>query len=172
MADIEGFVEECRKAADEPQTVLAVKEVVERAILDGVEGLSDKTGIRVLFVDDCLTILHVVIPGGLPKSLPHNHTMWAVIGMAEGQESNEFFRRSASSLEASGGHLVETGQAVALGSEVIHRICNPLTHSASSALHVYGGDLLATSRSMWTKPGWKEEPFDEARATGAAFVRQ
>jgi predicted metal-dependent enzyme (double-stranded beta helix superfamily) len=170
MTSVDDLVEECRKAASE--SVLAVKEVVERATYESVDGLSDKAGIRVLSCDASLTVAHVVIPAGLPKSLPHNHRMWAVIGMEKGREANEFYRRSGDTLEESGGRVVEAGEVLALGPEVIHRVQNPLAHGSSSALHVYGGDLLTVARSMWTKPGWHEEQFDEGRATGAAFVRQ
>jgi predicted metal-dependent enzyme (double-stranded beta helix superfamily) len=171
MTSVENLVEDCRRAASESQAVLAVKDVVERVTSEGVEGLSDKPGVRVLSCDANLTVAHVVIPGGLPKSLPHDHCMWCVIGMDQGQESNEFFRRSSGTLEESGGRVVEAGEVLALGPDVIHRVQNPLAHGSSSALHVYGGDLLTASRSMWTKPGWHEEPFDEGRATGASYVR-
>jgi predicted metal-dependent enzyme (double-stranded beta helix superfamily) len=95
--------------ASESQLVLALKEVVERTISGGLDGLSDKPGVRVLSCDHDLTVAHVVIPGGLPKSLPHDHRMWAVIGMIEGQEANEFFRRCGATLEDSGERVVETG---------------------------------------------------------------
>ena len=172
MTTIDDFVAECRSAASDAQPVLAVKEAVERTISRGLDGLSDKPGVRVLSCDKDLTVLQVVIPGGLPKSLPHDHRMWAVIGLVEGQEANEFFRRSGATLEGSGGRVVETGEVLALGSETIHRIQNPQTHGSTRALHVYGGDLLTAVRSMWTKPGWTEEPYDEARVTGATFIRE
>ena len=57
-----------------------------------------------------------------------------------------------------------------LGQEVIHRIQNPLTHGSLSALHVYGGDLPSTPRSMWTEPEWTEEPYDERAVTGTTFT--
>ena len=89
--------------------------------------------------------------------------------MIEGREADEFFRRTGATLEESGGRVVDAGEAVALGPDVVHRVQNPLSHGSSSAFHVYGGNLLSVARSMWTKPGWKEEPFDEVRATGLVF---
>ena len=171
MISQEDFVSRCRAALSESQPALAVKDVVEQAVTDGIDGLSDKPGIRVLSCDEALTVAHVVVPSGQPKSLPHDHRMWAVIGICEGKEDNEFFRRAGLSLEASGGRQVPAGEVVMLGQEVIHRIQNPLTHGSLSALHVYGGDLPSTSRSMWTGPEWTEEPYDERAVTGTTFIR-
>jgi predicted metal-dependent enzyme (double-stranded beta helix superfamily) len=112
----------------------------------------------VLWCDPSLTVAYVVIPAGAPKSLPHDHRMWAVIGIAGGCEDNEFFRRSADSLEASGGRVVEAGEVLSLGPETIHAVGNPLAHTSTSGLHVYGGDLVNTPRSMWTEPNWHENP--------------
>jgi predicted metal-dependent enzyme (double-stranded beta helix superfamily) len=175
MISQEDFVTRCRTALSEVQPRLAVKEVVEQAVTDGVDGLSDGLSdepcIRVLACDETLTVAHVVIPGGRPKSLPHDHRMWAVIGIRRGREENEFFRRAGSVLETSGGRVVPAGEVLMLGQEVIHRIQNPLAHESLSALHVYGGDLPGTPRSMWTEPEWTEEPYDERAVTGTTFIR-
>jgi predicted metal-dependent enzyme (double-stranded beta helix superfamily) len=171
MASSEEFVAACQQALGEADPRLAIRELVERAARSGgLDDLSDKPGVRVLWHDDALAVAHVVIPPGVPKSLPHDHRVWAVIGICAGQEHNEFFRRSAGSLAASGGRVVESGEVLSLGSEVVHAVGNPLTHEASSALHVYGGDLLSIERSMWTEPDWREEPYDAMRATGTTFV--
>jgi predicted metal-dependent enzyme (double-stranded beta helix superfamily) len=171
MVSQEDLVSRCRAAISESQPVLAVKEVLEQAVTEGVDGLSEKPGIRVLSCDEALTVAHVVVPGGQPKSLPHDHRMWAVIGIHEGMEDNEFFRWVGLSLEASGGREVPAGEVLMLGQEVIHRIQSPLTHGSLSALHVYGGDLAGTSRSMWTEPQWTEAPYDERAVTGTTFIR-
>jgi len=39
-----------------------------------------------------LTILRVIMPAGL-ESPPHNHLVWAVIGVYKGQEDNTFYHR-------------------------------------------------------------------------------
>jgi predicted metal-dependent enzyme (double-stranded beta helix superfamily) len=171
MIDSEDFVRMCRAAISESQPALAVKEVVEQGVASGVDNLEEKPGVCLLACDERLTVIHVVVPGGRPKSLPHDHRMWAVIGVREGEEDNEFFRRTPGSLETSGGRVVGAGEVLVLGQEVIHRTQNPLTHGSLSALHVYGGDLLRTARSMWTKPDWLEETYDERAVTGTSFSR-
>jgi predicted metal-dependent enzyme (double-stranded beta helix superfamily) len=170
MLSGDDFVAECLGALADATPLLAIRDVVERAVRDGVGGLAEEPGIRVLWCDPSLTVAHVVIPAGAPKSLPHDHRMWAVIGIAGGCEDNEFFRRSADSLEASGGRVVEAGEVLSLGPETIHAVGNPLAHTSTSGLHVYGGDLVNTPRSMWTEPNWHEEPYDARRATGTHFA--
>ena len=44
--------------------------------------------------DDELTVLHVVWAPRM-TIYPHDHRMWAAIGIYAGQEDNSFFRRSA-----------------------------------------------------------------------------
>jgi predicted metal-dependent enzyme (double-stranded beta helix superfamily) len=166
----EDLLDACRRAVVEAQPALAVKEVLEHALRDGVTDLpeTDDLTLRVLAGDPNLTVLQVVVPSGPRWSLPHDHTMWAAIGVCDGREDNEFFRRAASSIEGSGGRSVETGQVLLLGDDVIHRIHNPLDRPLR-ALHVYGGDFPAAQRSMWSGPAWREEPYDAVRATGTSI---
>jgi len=91
MITIDEFVEECPNAANESEPVLAVKEVVERALSDGPDGLSEDPGLQVLSCDESLTVVRVVIPCGLGKSLPHDHRMWAVSGWLKARRAHEFF---------------------------------------------------------------------------------
>jgi len=171
MNPIEEFVNECLSAVTEDQSVTAVKEVVERAARNRSleEALTEKPGVRVFHCSDDLTVAHVVIPTGAPRSLPHDHRMWAVIGIARGKEANEFFRRDDKTLVASGGRVLDEGEVLAMGDNTIHSVGNPLTHSLSSALHVYGGDLVNVERSMWCLPDWHEEPYDATKVIGAPF---
>ena len=39
-------------------------------------------------------MLHGVVPPRPPRSLPHDHRMWAVIGVYQGLEHNELFARA------------------------------------------------------------------------------
>ena len=166
----EDLVEACRRAAREPQAALAVKDVLEQAVREGVADLpeTDELTLQVLGCDPDLTVLQVVVPSGPRWSLPHDHRMWAAIAVCDGREDNEFFRRSTPAIESSGGRSVETGQVLLLGDDVIHRIHNPLSRPLR-AVHVYGGDFPAAHRSMWTEPGWREEPYDPVRATGTVI---
>jgi predicted metal-dependent enzyme (double-stranded beta helix superfamily) len=175
MSATDEFVSRSITAAAEETPMLAVKEIVEQTLRDKrVEAeLSTDVGLRVLHLSDDLTVLNVVAPRrrdyALPRR-PHDHRMWAVIGIMEGQEDNEFFRRADDTIVPSGGRRVDTGEVLLLGSDVIHSFGNPLSDHVTCALHVYGGDLVNARRSMWNEPDWREEPYDVKKATGTTFA--
>jgi predicted metal-dependent enzyme (double-stranded beta helix superfamily) len=54
-----------------------------------------------------------------------------------------------------------------MGDDTVHAIQNPLGHSALAAIHVYGGDIVGTARSMWSVPGYEEQPYDASAVLGA-----
>ena len=108
-----------------------------------------------------LTILHAAVTPGF-ESPRHNHTMWAVIGVFEGQEDNTFYRRRRT---AGSKKSVAPRSAPAMRrcwpADVIHRIAN-YSSTPLQAIHVYGGDLLGTERAMWDDVTGAERRFDFA----------
>ncbi|GAC1590450.1 MAG: hypothetical protein NVS3B21_08040 [Acidimicrobiales bacterium] len=174
MFDLEAFVDDCRRAGAESQPILAIKDIVDQAVAHPGSisaSLSVDPGVEVLYCDDALTILNVVIPSGSPHVLPHDHRMWALVGVYGGQEDNQFFRRTESGLTESGGRSLRVSDTLAMGDDTIHSIGNPLTHSALSAIHVYGGDLIGAERSMWTRPAYEEQPYDAIQVVGRGGLR-
>ena len=170
MFDIERFVSQCEDAVARGDGVLAVKELVDRAVADAdavAAAVPSAAGVTVLHRGEALTVVNVVIPAGLPGTLPHDHRMWAVVGVYGGQEDNEFFRRREHGLAAKGGRSLRPSESLAMGDDTVHAIRNPSTHEALAALHVYGGDLPGTPRSMWVDLDADEEPYDEQRVIGS-----
>ena len=171
MSATDELVTQCLEALKAERPAIAAKEAVERAVRDRLLAaeLSHEPGIRALYRGEDLTIGHVVIPqrpAAAPNPVAHNHLMWAVIGIMHGGEDNAFFRRARDTIEPSGGRVLGEGDVLALGSDTIHAVKNPSSERVSSALHVYGGDLLGTARRMWCEPDLREEPYDYARVTG------
>ena len=171
MSATEELVAQCLEAVKAERAAVAAKEAVERAMRDRrlAEELSHETGIRTLYRAPDLTVLHVVIPrrpADAPHPVAHNHLMWACIGVVHGGEDNAFFRRVGDTLEPSGGRVLVEGDVLAMGSDTIHAVKNPSSERLSSALHVYGGDLIGTARSMWCEPSLREAPYDFARVAG------
>jgi predicted metal-dependent enzyme (double-stranded beta helix superfamily) len=84
--------------------------------------------------------------------MPHNHRMWAVIGIYTGREDNIFWRRlkdePGGRVEAAGAKSLGERDAEPLGRDIIHSVTNPLSR-LTGAIHVYGGDFFAVSRSEW-----------------------
>src|SRR5689334_14492013 len=97
MFETERFVADCRAVFADDPTHKAVHEVLARAVSDPtavLKGLGEpqRAEIQKLFHSDALTILNVVWAPGM-MVMPHNHRMWAVIGIYTGREDNVFWRR-------------------------------------------------------------------------------
>jgi predicted metal-dependent enzyme (double-stranded beta helix superfamily) len=166
MFDIDGFIEECQRAMAETEPRLAIKEVVDRAV--SVPGEveralpPERAEIVPLHVSDDLSILKVVWAPNM-RFRPHNHLMWATIGLYGGQEDNTFYRRVGAGLTSSGGRELLTGEAILLGDDTIHAVTNP-RRSYTGAIHVYGGNITARpGRSEWEEPQLQEVPYDFER---------
>jgi len=168
MFAIETFVDECRsalqsedppsKVADLLRGALSDRESVAAAIREWRTSGGGAFG--AIYRAHDLTILHASVTPGF-ESPRHNHTMWAVIGVFEGQEDNAFYRTADAGLEEVGRTAISAGDARVLAPDVIHSIAN---HSSTplQAIHVYGGDLLGTARSMWDDETHEERRFDFA----------
>jgi predicted metal-dependent enzyme (double-stranded beta helix superfamily) len=111
-----------------------------------------------LYRSPWLTVINVVW-APLMSLRPHDHRMWAAIGIYAGQENNSFYRRQAEGLASSGGKELRTGDVVLLGDDTIHAVSNP-NRQHTGAIHLYGGDFVATTRSEWDPDTFKEQPYD------------
>ena len=109
-----------------------------------------------------LTILNVTWAPGM-SIYPHDHRMWAVIGLYGGREDNVFYRRSAQGLVQAAGKQLETTDTILLGKTVIHAVTNPL-RQFTGAIHVYGGDFFTVPRSAWDPQTLEERPYDVEEA--------
>ena len=154
--DLDQFIVDCRDAIRQDPSFKFVREVVARAVSDShavLNGLGEsKRGeIKSLHRSDTLTILNVVWAPWMTL-LPHNHQMWAVIGIYTGREDNIFWRRvdgdRGLKVEAAGAKALAEGDAVPLGQDVIHSVTNPIPR-LTGAIHVYGGDFFGVARSEW-----------------------
>ena len=77
---------------------MAVKELVGQAIskpheLEAVLGTPAGGGITALHRSPELTVLNIIWPPGIAL-YPHDHNLWAVIGLYGGQEDNTFYTRN------------------------------------------------------------------------------
>jgi predicted metal-dependent enzyme (double-stranded beta helix superfamily) len=170
MFDLDRFIADCRNAVADDPSHKAVREVVARAVADPAAVLAglgepERAGVEPLYRSDTLTILNVIW-GPLMTILPHNHLMWAVIGVYTGREDNIFWRRlpeaQAGRIEAAGAKSLGARDVEPLGRDIIHTVTNPLPR-LTGAIHVYGGDFYGVTRSEWDPATLTERRYDIER---------
>ncbi len=167
MFDLDRFIADCRAALATDSSHRAVREVVARAVSDPA-GLLQAIGepkraeVQRLYHAPDLTILNVIWGPGM-SIMPHNHGMWAVIGVYTGAEDNIFWRRIETErgavIEAAGARALRVRDCAPLGPEIIHSVTNPVPR-LTGAIHVYGGDFFGTARSEWDPETLREQPYD------------
>jgi predicted metal-dependent enzyme (double-stranded beta helix superfamily) len=94
--------------------------------------------------------------------VPHNHLMWALIGIYTGREDNIMWRRTPAKIETFGAKALFEGDVATLPVDVIHSVTNPLARF-TGGIHIYGGDFFDTTRNQWNPETLAEEPSDGAR---------
>jgi predicted metal-dependent enzyme (double-stranded beta helix superfamily) len=167
--DLERFIAECEHAVIKGGQP-AVRDILATAIADPGQiiaalGEPRRAGPQFLHRSPSLTIMNIIWPPSYTQT-PHNHLLWAEIGVYIGREDNIFWRRSAPGskwpIEAVGAASLCVGSHCSFDSEVIHSVTNPLD-SLTAGLHVYGGDLGLPPRSAWDGETLLEAPLSHAR---------
>jgi predicted metal-dependent enzyme (double-stranded beta helix superfamily) len=162
MKDKQRFIEQCQNCMRESDSRAAIYELLCEAISDPASvmralGEPQRAGIDVLLQADDLTILNVIWGPGM-NIYPHNHNMWATIGIYSGCEDNTFYQRENDTLVRHGMKQLKVGDVAQLGAKAIHSVKNPL-NSLTSALHIYGGDFFSEPRSQWDAQTLEESPY-------------
>jgi predicted metal-dependent enzyme (double-stranded beta helix superfamily) len=170
MFDLDQFIADCRAALAADTSHKNVREVVARAVSDPaaiLDGLGEpkRSEVQKLYHSSELTILNVIWAPHM-TIMPHNHQMWAVIGIYTGREDNIFWRRvpgaHGGKLEAVGARALSTKDADPLGHNTIHSVTNPIVR-LTGAIHVYGGDFFGAERSEWDPETLEEGRYDAAK---------
>jgi predicted metal-dependent enzyme (double-stranded beta helix superfamily) len=159
--ELDTLITDCLAATTEHEPRLAVKEVLARAVSEPTAVAralpTRRAGIERLHVSAELTVLKVVW-GPRMRIFPHDHRMWAAIGIYGGQEDNAFYRRTREGVVSSGGAELHECDVVLLGDDAIHAVVNPLQQH-TGAIHVYGGDFFTQPRSEFDPETLEEGPY-------------
>ena len=168
MFNLDNFIESCESAVTNNETHLEIKEIVEKAVSDPESlmkavGEPSKTGASPIFSSSKLTIVNVVWAPWV-TIYPHNHNIWAVIGIYSGREDNIFWRRISEDkqgrIEAAGARSLCLGDVTPLGPDIIHSVNNPIPRN-SGAIHIYGGDFFhVENRSEWDPEDLTEHEYN------------
>jgi len=163
--DVDEFLTDCLAAKAETEPRRAIRGTLTRALArpDDVAAALRPTegGITLLHHAPDLTVIHIVWAPGM-YLYPHDHLMWAAIGIYAGQEDNTFYRRRGPgqrTIEESGGKQLTVGDVQLLGDDTIHAVANP-TRRLTGAIHVYGGDFVNQPRSQWGPGPREERPYE------------
>lgn len=161
--DLERFLDDVKRARAEADSQRAVESVLQRAVSDprallGALGEPKEAGIHTLLHADDLTILNVVWAPWMVL-LPHEHAMWASIGVYTGREDNILWERRGPQIVAKSAAALSEKQVFGLSGDAVHSVTNPIQR-LTGALHIYGGDFFRTPRSEWDPETLRERPFD------------
>ena len=167
--DIDRFVEDCVAANQEADAQAAVNEVLARAVstpnsVIAALGEPAKAGLNVLLRSPTLTIFAATWTPQM-NLMPHDHLMWANIGIYTGREDNIFWKRTSAGIEAFGADALFEKDTAMLPEDALHSVTNPLLRF-TGGIHIYGGDFFNTTRSQWNPETLEEEPSDGAVIRG------
>ena len=165
--DLDQFIADCRSALTEDAPERAARELLARALSDPnavIDTIGEPTqaGVEPIYKSDTLTLLHVVW-GPHMSIMPHDHAMWAVIGVYTGREDTIYWRRlkddPAGRIEAAGAGTIGETDVLPLGKDAIHSVVNPVPR-LTGAIHIYGGDFFGAPRKEWDPDTLEEHPYD------------
>jgi predicted metal-dependent enzyme (double-stranded beta helix superfamily) len=150
MLDKEDFLEDCRAAIKGKDAQAVIRELIARAVSEPSQlmhtiGEPKRAGIETIYKADDLTILNICW-GPHVEFKPHDHRIWAVIGIYTAREQNTFLRPADRGLAQHGTKELSAKDVAPLGAAIIHAVTSPLEQT-TGAIHVYGGDFFATPRS-------------------------
>ena len=163
---LERFIEDCIAARAESDAQAAVTEVLARAVSNPsavITALGEpaKAELNVIHRSPSLTIFAATWTPRM-NVMPHNHLMWASIGIYTGREDNILWKRgSCGRIGSCGAKALFEKEVVALPADAIHSVTNPLSRF-TGGIHVYGGDFFARPRSQWDAETLEEKPSDGA----------
>ena len=162
MFDIDTLVASCHDALTEPEPRRAAREIllgtVRRAAQVAAVLGRPAGGLDVLYNSAELTVLNVVWAPCM-SIYPHDHRMWAVIGIYGGAEDNTLYRRGPDGIVKAGTRQLRERDVFSLGADAIHAVDNPVRR-LTGAIHVYGGDFVHQPRSQWDPDSLTEQPYD------------
>jgi|GEM_PF-262874 len=164
--DIERFVADCVAANKETDAQAAVRDVLARAVSTpnavlAALGEPTKAGLNVLLSSPTLTIFSAAWTPQM-NLMPHDHLMWANIGIYTGREDNIFWKRTSDGIKAFAADALFVKDTAVLPDDTVHSVTNPLLRF-TGGIHIYGGDFFDTKRSQWDPETLEEEPSDGPR---------
>jgi predicted metal-dependent enzyme (double-stranded beta helix superfamily) len=163
MFDQDTLIAECLQAVrTEKDPQRAVREILLKTLeKPGPVARSigkEQGGIDIIFNSPELTVLNAIWAPNM-SLYPHDHQMWACIGIYGGVEDNKLYKRGTERIQLAGGRELRESEVLALGEDAIHSVANP-ERRFTGAIHIYGGDFVNQPRSQWDPDTLIEQPYD------------
>ena len=86
----------------------------------------------------------------------HDHTVWGLLGVLRGSEVSQRYVCGDGALHALGQpDILESGAIDAVSPSIgdVHQVRNGLRHRPSVSIHIYGGNIGAISRHVFSPDG-------------------
>jgi len=108
-----------------------------------------------------LSLLKVTFPTGR-RTPPHDHGTWASILVFSGLEKNTLYQDEGCGLRRASEVALSRGSILPMRKETVH-VAECTGDEPAVGLHVYGADVLATSRHMWDPETLEKQPLEWTR---------
>ena len=162
--NLDNFVAEARDAANQEHAVATVNDLMARTFAEPQQIAAAITPFErddePLYEDAQISVYwvrfdpHVKVP-------PHNHKIAAFLGVYQGVEVNELYRKANGGIELVKSKRMEPGDTLSMGSEGIHGVFSE-GDAPSLGLHVYLGQLTTVERELFHPDTGESMPFTTA----------
>jgi len=92
----------------------------------------------------------------------HDHTVWGMVGLMRGSElCEEFETNKNGEVCLSDSHTVMVGEVDLVSPRIgdVHKVSNALEHEVSISIHVYGANIGAVKRTIYTPNDGSKQMF-------------
>lgn len=164
MFDLTQFIHRCQAIVAGPDPVPQLRTALETALKNpqALRAALPDNGEDEVLLHACGKVTMVLVQL-TPNVLfpPHNHYMPALIGLFSGVETNVSYQQQGERLAPVSARTFEAPAVNVMPATAIHAVANHGTQR-SAALHVYCGDLISQSRSIWNPLTWERHPYSDA----------
>lgn len=151
---LDGFLERLKTAAGgedaATQTYQVMQQVFEHHLETASGVFSALDDDVMLYEDATISIWHYRMPTGVVVP-PHDHQVYAIIGVYEGVEANHFYTLKQGELVCDAINQVGQGTAILIQPDSIHSVQTG-NNRRSCAIHIYLGAFTKVERSRFD---WK-----------------
>jgi len=148
---LDTLIDACRRAAAAPDPLAGVRAALAPLAADPRAALAELPAFEgedhPLLCEDAVSVF-LVRQTSNTAGPPHDHGMSAAIVMLDGVEIHRHYRRDGDSVALDHEVTLGAGEILTLAPTDVHAIANP-DATPSLGVHVYLGDLVGGSRTLW-----------------------